>query len=213
MSYNTYGTTTQPTSGSGTGQVVRNAMQVMAIGLLLGTGSGSVAAMPSERVNVYGKLPSATSPERTNVDDVAASALVTAEQHLVNIKSSIGLQMSELAAFFGVSRQSVHKWQSGAAIPGTEYLESIRTLSRLADGLAAARVNRPADLVRAKAFNGKSIIDLIQANENYSEALAALVAESKVIDERYGATKLATSDLPRTSDWQSSLSVPYASDV
>ncbi|MNN54236.1 hypothetical protein D3C81_1690400 [compost metagenome] len=90
---------------------------------------------------------------------------------------------------------------------------SIRELSRVADALAVAGVRRPADLVRAKAFNGRSLLDLVQAGENYSEALVALVAESRIIDERYGATKLATSDLQRFSDWQSSVSVPYASDV
>ena len=79
--------------------------------------------------------------------------------------------------------------------------------------MAAAKVSRPADLVRAKAFSGRSLLDLVQAGENYSEELAFLVAESRIIDERYGATKLATSDLPRNSDWQSSVSVPYASDV
>lgn len=214
MNYSTYGTCAQSTSASrGAGQALKSVMQIAAIGFIFGTGSGAVSALPSERVNVYTKLPSTTVPERREVGDDLASRLVTAEQHLANIKSVIGLQMSELAVFFGVSRQSVHKWQSGTVVPGQENLEGIRELSRLADGLAAAKVKRPADLIRAKAFDGRSLLDLVKDGENYSEALASLVAESRVIDERYGATKLATSELPRSSDWQSSLSVPYANDV
>lgn len=211
MSIITYGTSaTNLTSGGGAMQLVKTVLGVAAMGFLLGTGSGAVSTQPSERINVYGKIPGASTPENADAD---VSDLVTAEQHLANIKSSIGLQMSELATFFGVSRQSVHKWQAGSVVPGAEYMGSIRELSRVADALAVAGVRRPADLVRAKAFNGRSLLDLVQAGENYSEALVALVAESRIIDERYGATKLATSDLQRFSDWQSSVSVPYASDV
>lgn len=213
MNYSTYGTSTQSTSVGGAGVAIKTAMQIAVMGFIFGTGSGAVPALPSERVNVYTKLPSATVPEHREIGDTVASSLVSAEQHLGNIKSFIGLQMSELAMFFNVSRQSVHKWQSGVATPGLEYMEGIRELSQLADGLAAAKVSRPADLVRAKAFSGRSLLDLVQAGENYSEELAFIVAESRIIDERYGATKLATSDLPRNSDWQSSVSVPYASDV
>lgn len=214
MSYSTYGTFTHPTSASGGAtEALKSVIQVAAIGFIFGTGSGAVSAMPCERVNVYTKLPSITVSERREIVDASASRLVTAEQHILNIKSVIGLQMSELAMFFGVSRQSVHKWQSGVNIPSQDNLEGIRELSRLADGLAAAKVKRPADLIRAKAYDGRSLLDLVKNGENYSQMLTSLVAESRVIDERYGATKLATSELPRNSDWRSSLSVPDASDT
>lgn len=213
MSYGNYVKPTQTNSRSVAGDSVKVAIQAAAMSFLLGTGSVAVAAPPSERVNVYSKLPSSTVPEHRDEEQRDASSLVTAEQHLSDIKSIIGLQMSELATFFGVSRQSVHKWQAGTAVPGAEYMGSIRALGNLADGLALAKVSRPADLVRAKAFNGRSLLDLVKNGENYSEELAQLVAESRLIDERYSTTKLPVSDSGRDSDWRSSVSVPYASDV
>lgn len=188
---------------------------VAAIGLVLGTGSVAPSTNYNDRHGNYRPVNPTSNLGSRPIAKLSPEVadLITVEQHLKKIKTHIGLSISELSGFLGVTRQAIYKWQAGLSTPDTENIMKVRELSRLADGLAEAKVSRPSDLVKAKAFNGSSILDLMKRDEDYSESLAALIKEYRVLDASYTASKISFLKGAGNSDWKSSISVPSANEV
>ena len=132
----------------------------------------------------------------------------TAGEHIENIRSALSPPVSDLAALFDVSRQSVYKWVAGSSIPEEDKLEKIKELSRIADAFRLAGVSRAGSLLKMKAFGGRSLMDLIKSDQNRPEHVASLIDEARTMESSYAQSGLASSKSQPTNDWQSSVSIP-----
>lgn len=135
-----------------------------------------------------------------------------AAEHVENIRRILNPSVADLAALFEVSRQAIYKWLAGTAIPEEGKFERIRTLSQIADRLNAAGIARAGALLKMKAFDGRSLMDLIRSGENRDEHLERLMTEAKAMEQAYGRSGLATTRSRPTLDWQSDISIPGSSE-
>ena len=198
------------------GSVTRAAQTALfVIGLtIVGTGSVSNAHAP-DRLQTYFK-PKADqkfSASEKQVIKPAGIDLRSPVQHMENIKKVFTIPVSELAASFGVTRQSIYKWLAGTANPEEDKLAKIAELSKLADAFQEAAVDKPTELIKMKAFNGRSMLDMFKNNETYAQLIPVLIKESRAMDKAYDASGLASLQNARTDDWKSSVSTPYADEV
>lgn len=211
-----YGITGSTTSrSSGTGGVAR-AARTAAIVIAFFLGTGSVQAAPGvERLNSYFK------PKQETKFTVAEKGKLKAvsldfrgpNEHLDNIKSVLNLPVSEMASLFGVTRQSIYKWTGNQATPDDENLAKIAELSQLADLFKEAQVSRPLDMVKMKAFQGKSVLDLFKGGEPFMHLATVLVKESRIADESYARSGLSQLKTAKTDGWKSSISIPFSDEA
>lgn len=202
----------KPSHSGGIGRAARTGLFV--IGIVIGTGSVVVPAG-------YDRLTGLFKP-KTNSSVIAADAqnivpqavdVRNHTQHLENIKASLGLPVSEMASVFGVTRQSIYKWLGGTATPEDDKLTRIGDLSRIADSFKEANLSHPMQLLRMKAFEGKSVLDLFKSGEPYAHFLPALIRESKAMDAAYNESGLADATSPRTDDWKATISIPFSNEA
>ncbi|NER62367.1 helix-turn-helix transcriptional regulator, partial [Pseudomonas sp. MAFF212428] len=200
---------------SGTGGVAR-AARTAAIVIAFFLGTGSVQAAPGvERLNSYFK------PKQETKFTVAEKGKLKAvsldfrgpNEHLDNIKSVLNLPVSEMASLFGVTRQSIYKWTGNQATPDDENLAKIAELSQLADLFKEAQVSRPLDMVKMKAFQGKSVLDLFKGGEPFMHLATVLVKESRIADESYARSGLSQLKTAKTDGWKSSISIPFSDEA
>ncbi len=118
------------------------------------------------------------------------------------------LATSDLAGLFGVSRQTIHAWRSGELTPEPDKLNHNIELSKIADAFRESGVSRAGVLMKMKAFDGRSLMDLIKTGENLSEHVAGLISEGKTMEASYQRSGLATSKSKSSGDWQSYFSIP-----
>ncbi|NIF18855.1 helix-turn-helix transcriptional regulator [Pantoea sp. Cy-639] len=200
---------------SGTGGVAR-AARTAAIVIAFFLGTGSVQAAPGvERLNSYFKPKQET---KFTVAEKGQLKVVNLDfrgpnEHLDNIKSVLNLPVSEMASLFGVTRQSIYKWTGNQATPDDENLAKIAELSQLADLFKEAQVSRPLDMVKMKAFQGKSVLDLFKGGEPFMHLATVLVKESRIADESYARSGLSQLKTAKTDGWKSSISIPFSNEA
>ncbi len=112
----------------------------------------------------------------------AADVLVGADL-IAEIKATLGVGISDLAAIVGVSRQAVYGWIGGGQVSDTNY-ERLMELRRVCVDWRSL-TNRPLGrLLRAKTAEGRSLLDLLgeapldrSLIQSHLEALARRVAQ------------------------------------
>lgn len=132
----------------------------------------------------------------------------SSSEHLSNIKEVFDLTVSWLASLLDVSRQSVYKWSSNRAQPEEGKAKVLNDLSRAADSFRDAGVVRAGSLLKMKAFDGKSLADLILSGEDCSDHICTLIAESKAMEKAYRLSRLPQKTTLPISEWQSLISIP-----
>jgi transcriptional regulator with XRE-family HTH domain len=132
----------------------------------------------------------------------------TPMEHLENIRSVLNPPISELAMLFGVSRQAIYKWLAQDSSPEADKLARIVALSKIADAFKEAKIQRAGTLLYIKISDGESLCDLLRADKPYDKQLAALIAESKIMEANYQQSGLSQSNTKPTNDWLSSISIP-----
>lgn len=200
-------------SSGSTARAAQTALFVIGVAIV-GTGSVSTS-LATERLQSYFK-PKADGKfsvsERQTIKPSGLD-LRNPTQHLDNIKEVFSIPVSELAGCFGVTRQSIYKWMAGTANPEEDKIAKIAELSRLADAFREAGVTRPAELIKMKAFEGRSMMDMFKSNETYAQLIPVLIKESRIMDDSYNSSGLANLQHGRTDDWKATTSVPFADDV
>jgi len=99
------------------------------------------------------------------------STSVTSVSHHINkIRSAFGLNMSEMAEVFGVSRPTAYSWLQGSS-PKHDLLSKIWRLSSYADSLAALGIPRMQLLVRRPLRSGVSLFAALQAGNGIDSAI------------------------------------------
>ncbi len=142
------------------------------------------------------------------LDKVGRPDIRTPIEHLENIRNVLNVPIAGLADILDVSRQAIYKWLSGKSEPEPEKLDRIVQLSSIADAFSEAGISHAGSLLKMKAFNGRSLMDLIKSCENSSDHVAALISEARAMEESYKQSGLLTSKSKPTDDWRSSISIP-----
>lgn len=174
--------------------------------VLLGTGS----FYGLERANVWLPHLQSRMPIHLEVsrDRMRRPDVRTMAEHVENIRRVLNPSVTTLAILFDVSRQAIYKWLAGSSVPEQEKQARIVELSQIADEFQAAGVLRADALLTMKAFDGKSLVDLIRVGENRKEHVAALLSEAQAMESSYRASGLSSAVSPPTKAWQSSISIP-----
>ncbi|NJN38437.1 MAG: hypothetical protein HC790_06355 [Acaryochloridaceae cyanobacterium CSU_3_4] len=94
-------------------------------------------------------------------------------EHVANIRDLLAINMSDLAAVLGITRPTAYAWLEGQE-PKPEAIVRIQHLSRIADDVKRANIPRLDKLVHRPILEGCSLLDLLKADKDPSEALAKL---------------------------------------
>ena len=176
-------------------------------------GTGSLFAL--SHANEWGKMLDTRVPYfdvQTEGVDVARPDIRSAAEHLANIRQVLNPAIADLATVFGVSRQAIYKWIGGESTPEADKLERIRSLSLAADAFQKAEVTRASSLLKMKAFDGRSLLDLVAAGQLAPEHSQTLIAEAQAMDAAYSRSGLAKSKAAPSDDWRAELSIPGSSE-
>lgn len=137
----------------------------------------------------------------------------TVAQHFANIRDVFSPSMSELAQDLGKSRQALYKWVSGENQPDDEAeVAFIRNMSLAADSFKKAGVSDAGLLLKMKAFDGRSLKDIIRSNGDWQHSVRALISESSMMEQSYSTSGLDSSKGVLSDDWKSSISIPSSSE-
>ena len=176
-------------------------------------GTGSVFAL--SHANEWSKMLDTRVPYfdiQTTDADAARPDIRSAAEHLANIRQVLNPAIADLATAFGVSRQAIYKWIGGESTPEDDRLERIRALSLAADAFQKAGVTRASSLLKMKAFEGRSLLDLVAAGQLVPEHTQTLIAEAQAMDAAYSRSGLAKSKAVPSDDWRAELSIPGSSE-
>ena len=134
--------------------------------------------------------------------------LRSASDHLGNIRQVLNPAIADLATVFGVSRQAIYKWIGGEATPEPDKFERIHALSHAADAFRDADITRASSMLKMKAFEGRSLMDLAAAGQLLPSHIQSLIAESQAMDAAYDRSGLAKSKAKPSEDWRTEVSIP-----
>ncbi|HBY1563971.1 TPA: hypothetical protein MI720_28245 [Klebsiella pneumoniae] len=117
--------------------------------------------------------------------------------------------MSELAKDLGITRQALYKWLSGENQPDdASKMQFITNLSNIADSFSKADINDAKLLVKMKAFDGKSLIDLVKEGADWHKPVQVLIDEAKEMNAAAVSANYVASKAKPTDGWKSSVSIP-----
>jgi transcriptional regulator with XRE-family HTH domain len=94
-------------------------------------------------------------------------------EHVANIRNVLAISMSDLASVLGVTRPTAYAWLEGQE-PKAEAVNHIQRLSLAADEIHHANIIRLDKLVHRPILNGRSLLDILKADEDPLEALSML---------------------------------------
>lgn len=174
-------------------------------------GTGSVFEI--SRVGDWRRMLEARVPLHVNVgvaDDSQEQRpdLRSAPDHLRNIRQALNPAIADLATVFGVSRQAIYKWIGEEATPEPDKFERIRALSHAADAFRDAGIARASSMLKTKAFDGRSLLDLAAAGQLLPSHIQSLIAEAQAMDAAYDRSGLAKSKAKPSNDWRTEVSIP-----
>jgi hypothetical protein len=105
-------------------------------------------------------------------------------EHVANIRDVFAIDMSDFASVPGVARPTAYAWLEGQE-PNPETVMHIQRLSCAADAFDRANIERLDELLQRPISGGRSLLDILKADEDPLEALAAL----KAIAEKEAQTR------------------------
>lgn len=146
--------------------------------------------------------------EVDTADDAQRPDLRTASDHLANIRQVLRPTIADLAIVFGVSRQAIYKWIGQEATPEPDKFDRIRALSDAADAFRDAGITRASSMLRMKAFQGRSLMDLAAAGQLLPSHIQLLIAEAQAMDAAYDRLGVAKSKAKPSDDWRTEISIP-----
>ena len=134
----------------------------------------------------------------------------TPGENLSRIREVLNPAVSDLAATFGVSRQSVYNWLNGEPV-ANENAAKLEDLALAADVLAHEGVSINPALLKRKFANGRTLMQVAQAGESAREAALMLIqihrreaAQRERMDARFAkrakTPASADFDLPAAND-------------
>lgn len=144
------------------------------LALLVGTGGVMTPGFVEARESRGYPLQCIQYAERSTPSSNRTSKVRTSAENLAFVRDSFKAPMTELAAFFGVSRQAVYNWQAGEPISAQneellrQAVEAATVLHR--EGIAAA------GLIKRKLPGGATLFERLRHGESGRDAAKALVS-------------------------------------
>lgn len=197
----TYGgwVTDRPTATGVTSTLVRWVGWMTAAGAAL-TGIGTAGELSVEHLQRSAQRAQHMVP----VAEVAEVKKVrTPSENLSRIREVLSPAVSDLAATFGVSRQSVYNWLNGEPV-AAENAEKLQDLAQAADVLAHEGVSNNAALLKRKFANGRTLMQVALAGESARDAALMLVQihqREAVQRERMNARFANRAKTPASADF------------
>lgn len=150
--------------------------------LVAGTG-GFYSPANAASVSQWTNVPVVTINSTPSVERKKPTQQVSIPKAILQIRDRLGLNMSEVADIFGVSRQAVYLWLKGENLRN-EYVQRVWQLSLIADRLRLAGIDRPEHFIhRPLSPEGNSLFRLLVSGANVDSALVLLeeqfIAEQK----------------------------------
>lgn len=201
---------------SRTGSSIASAGVAAAACALIGLASfpnGSGSVLDLSQIKRWGGWVRANAPLEIEIgtmnnDGAEPFDVRTASEHLANIREVLNPAIADLAVAVGVSRQAVYKWMNGESEPEPDHLARIQTLSRVASAFAGADIKRAPALLKMKTFDGRSLLDLVAADEADAAQVQRLIAEARTMERAYDQSGLARTQAAPSDDWRASVSIP-----
>jgi transcriptional regulator with XRE-family HTH domain len=191
--------TDRPTATGVTSTLVRWVGWMTAAGAAL-TGIGTAGELSVEHLQRSAQRAQHMVP----VAEVAEVKKVrTPGENLSRIREVLRPAVSDLAATFGVSRQSVYNWLNGEPV-AAENAERLHDLAQAADVLAHEGVEINAALLKRKFANGRTLMQVALAGESARDAALMLVQIHKreaVQRERMNARFANRAKSPASADF------------
>jgi DNA-binding transcriptional regulator YiaG len=106
-------------------------------------------------------------------------------EHIANIRDVFAINMSDLAAVLTATRPTVYSWLEGQEPKKPETVKHIQKLSSFADMFGQANIKRLDNLLQRPILDGRSLLDILKANEDPLVALPLL----KKIGEKEAQTR------------------------
>ncbi|PAC13860.1 hypothetical protein CD006_01210 [Enterobacter sp. 10-1] len=117
--------------------------------------------------------------------------------------------MSELAKDLGITRQALYKWLSGENQPDDQSkTEFILNLSGVADAFSKACLDNVKLLIKMKAFDGRSLMDIIRNGKDWHQPVQVLIDEARAMNAAAESANFSVSKAKPTDGWKSSVSIP-----
>ncbi|MGV0005445.1 MAG: TIGR04255 family protein [Candidatus Porifericomitaceae bacterium WSBS_2022_MAG_OTU9] len=134
-------------------------------------------------------------------------SLMTTTEHLENVRDVLGLPISRLAQLLEISRQAVYKWMRGESRPDGHNTKTLEKLGRIAYKFRENKVRHPSAMLNMKAFDERSILNLVMAGECNDRHIDSLIKEANIMDMEYKKSGILESETPPNDDWKSTVSV------
>ena len=100
---------------------------------------------------------------------------VSKSQVLLKLRESFGLNLSQLARVFGVTRQTVYDWLQGAE-PRASVAAKFWRLSEVAKQMDALGIARPSSVLCKPLEGQRTLLELLESDGPLEEAIAGLPA-------------------------------------
>jgi hypothetical protein len=95
-------------------------------------------------------------------------------EHLANIRDVFAINMSDLAGVLTATRPTIYAWLEGQDPKKPETVRHIQQLSNFADEFRQANIQRLDRLLQRPILEGRSLLDMLKANEDPLVALPLL---------------------------------------
>lgn len=132
----------------------------------------------------------------------------TPREQVMNILRVISPSVSELGTILKVSRQAIYKWKNGECELDEGNLDRVRRLNHIAKKFSLAKVSNPMPLLKAKAFNGLSALELFQHDKLNDRQISELINEGKLMQQAYKSSSEMISMARASEDWRATISIP-----
>lgn len=189
----------RPTATGVTSTLVRLVGWITAAGAAL-TGVGTGGELSREHLQRSARQ----AQHMVSVVEVAEVGQIrTPSENLSRIRKVLNPAVSDLAATFSVSRQSVYNWLNGDPV-ADENAAKLQDLAQAADVLTHEGVTVNAALLKRKFANGRTLMQVAKAGESAREAAVMLVHIHKreaVQRERMNARFASRSKTPTSADF------------
>ena len=109
------------------------------------------------------------------VREEAVSLPRSAAADLKQIRAAFQVSISDLAALFGVTRQTIYDWLSGGQQPREPHLVRMTVLLDVASAIEAAGFAVSRRALKQVLADGRSLFDRVRADESLADAADQLV--------------------------------------
>lgn len=117
-------------------------------------------------------------------DDLPQPDTATPANQIALVRDVIKPAMTELAAAFGVTRQTMYNWANAEKQPAPEHAARLEDLATAAQHLVAAGFSGSA-ISRRKISDGKTLLQLVQEGASATKTADKLIATlRKEVDQR-----------------------------